>query len=316
LHIKNQRIFRNRKKQNNKKRTIFILLGIVLLLFVGWRLFLLTPFLSNDYQYFENANEQLDKKISAQDILSQKNYYQKMLNNLQKKYKDEPNNAFVNLLLGKAYFLKNTLEKDENLKKILLEKSILYLRRGLALLNKDKYPSFHLVLGKAYFEKGIDYYFESLKELQKSKKMGLYNYDVEKRMAYIYLKKEEYKTSIKLYKKLLKRRENAENYFYLGLNYYLIQKPIPSEEYLNYAVDYYKNFPDFNKTFLVYSYFYLGKIYFDKGTYDIAETYLKKSLQIYSKNLDTLNLLYELYKKIGNSSSARSIKQKIKNLEK
>lgn len=287
-----------------------------MLLFVGWRLFLLTPFLSDDYQSFEKVNEQLDKKISAQDILSQKNYYQKMLNNLQKKYKDEPNNAFVNLLLGKAYFLKYSLEKNESLKKILLEKSVLYLRRGMALLNKDKYPSFHLVLGKAYFEKGIDYYFASLKELQKAKKMGLYNYDIESRMAYIYLKKEEYKTSIKLYKKLLQRRENAENYFYLGLNYYLIQKPIIAEEYLNYAVDYYKNFPDFNKTFLVYSYFYLGKIYFDKGTYDIAESYLKKSLQIYSKNLDTLNLLYALYKKIGNTSSARSIKQKIKNLEK
>jgi tetratricopeptide (TPR) repeat protein len=276
----------------------------------------MAPFLSDKARMFREVGRQLDATVTNLSALEQKNYYQKIMNGLQRALDKNELNEAACLLLGKAYWLKARIETAPESRELLVNKAILYLRKGFALLRADQFGEGHYLLGELYFDRGENYYFEALKEYQKAKRMRWHATELDSRMAYIYLTKGQYQVGLKAYQSLLKTAKTPENYHYAGVASYFLSKPDQAEQYLNYAIDLYKDDLEgrYDVRYLVWSFYYLGRIYYDKKIYDIAENYLKKALSLDSDNVEILTGLAGLYKDIRNNTQLREINGRLKKL--
>ena len=317
--VRRQREFslsRGQRKKPYIRIALAVILGLILFFVLFKQMVFMAPFLSDKARMFREVGKQLDVSITNLSLLEQKNYYQKIMNGLQRALDKNELNEAACLLLGKAYCLKARIESAPGTRELLVNKAILYLRKGFALLRVDQYGEGHYLLGELYFERGENYYFEALKEYQKAKRMRWHTSELDRRMAYIYLTKGQYQVGLKAYQSLLKNDRSPENYHYAGVASYFLGRPDQSEQSLNDAIELYKDDLEgrFDVKYLVWSYYYLGRIYYDKKIYDISESYLKKALALDADNIEVLTGLAGLYKDIRNNNQLREINARLKKL--
>ena len=316
--VRRQREFslRGQRKRPYIRIALAVIVGLVLFFVLLRQMIFMAPFLSDKARMFREVGRQLDAPVTNLSLLEQKNYYQKIMNGLQRALEKNELNEAACLLLGKAYYLKARLESVPETRDIIVNKAILYLRKGFALLHVDQFGEGHYLLGELYFERGENYYFEALKEYQKAKRMRWHASELDSRMAYIYLTKGEYLVGLKTYQALLKNSKTPENYHYAGVASYFLARPDQAEQSLNYAIDMYKDDLEgrYDVKYLVWSYYYLGRIYYDKKIYDIAENYLKKAFSLDPNNVEVLTSLANLYKDIRNNTDFREINSRLKKL--
>lgn len=307
------------KKKIPLIRIILVIGALVVLYMIAQNMVFLAPYLSDDHKRFKEINRQLNLPITNLPVAEQKNQYQIIINNLQKIVDKDPTKEKDWLLLGKTYLFKMKIENNPELRAMLIDRSIQSIRKGLAIHSSDQPAEFYYYLGEAYQAKGNSYYFEALKAYQAAKK-GRYagDPDLEKKMAFLYLSKGQYTIAGKLYTNLLKREKSPEIFCYSGVVNYYLKRTEQAEQNLNYCVDCYKDDPEgkLNPRFLVTAFIYMGRIYFDKNMFDIAENHFRKAQSIDPDNLDTLNMILNLYLEIGNKTQAKIIEGRIKEIEK
>ena len=305
-----------RRKRPYIRIGLAVLAGLILAILLFKQMVFMSPFLSDKARMFHEVNRQLDLSLTNISVLERKNYYQKIINGLQRSLEKNELNEAACLLMGKAYYLKSVIETVPEARDPLVNKAILYLRKGFALLRVDQFGEGHYILGELYFQRGENYFFEALKEYQKAKAMRWHAEELDRRMAYIYLTKGQYQVGLKAYQNLLKSSRTPENYHYAGAACYFLGKTDQAEQYLNYAVDLYKDDLEgkYDVKFLIWSYYYLGRIYYDKKIYDIAENYFKKADTLDPANVEVLTCLANLYKDIRNNNQLREVNLRLKKL--
>jgi len=310
--------FKVKHKQQKPRpflRWIFIIFLVIVALWLVREILFFTPYLAERSKMFVEVNKQLNMCPEKAVVLEKKNYYQKIINNLLKIVTKNPTHEQAYILLGKAYWLRSRIEEEPVLRQNLINKGILFLRKGFAISPKFRFGEGHYILGELYYEKGKDWYFEALSEYRKAKRLGFYGKDMEKRIAYILLEKEEYGQAVKAWQTVLSSNKDPESYLFCGVAFYNTARTDLAEQYFNYAVEMYRENPEkWNPEFLALSWFWLGKMYHDKKIYDVAEKYYKKALQISPDNLEFLKKLSELYNEIHNIKAVKDIEIRIKSL--
>lgn len=300
-------------------RIILIAGGIIMLFFLARNMVFLAPYLSDDHRRFREVGKQIELPVSNLPLPEQANHYQTIISALQRIVDKDATKELDWLNLGKAYYFKMKIENNKEIRLLLADRAITSLRKGFAVSKSDPPAEFSYYLGESYVEKGSDYYFDALKAYQGAKK-GYYTKDpnLESKMAYLYLSKGQYTVAGKLYAALMKREKTAEIYCYAGVTQYYLKKSELAEQYLNYCMDFYKEDPEgkLNPKHLVTAFLYLGRIYFDKNMFDIAENHFRKAQSIDPDNIETLTLILGLYNEIGNKTQAKLVEARIKEIQK
>jgi tetratricopeptide (TPR) repeat protein len=312
---------RNMQRYRQKRpyiRILLVFLTLLVLFLIMRKIIFLTPYLSDKYKMFTVVDVQLETPVTNLPPAEQKNYYQKIINGLNKSLDRDPLNEFACLLTGKACWYKSRLENNRESRAALLEKARQNIRKGFALIKFDRYPTFHVTLGDIYMSMGPDYYFEALKEYQSAKRLKTFTVDLQKKMSFIYLKKGQYAQAYKLFQVLLKWEKSPENYLYTGECDYHLGRLESAEQNLNYVIDSYKEeAPErFDPHYLAEAFLYLGMIYADKKSFGIAQGHMEKALSIEPENLDFMASMEQLYKDAGRSSAALDMAKRIKTQEK
>jgi tetratricopeptide (TPR) repeat protein len=317
LEIQQRNMQRYRKKRPYI-RILLVFLTLLALFLIMRKIIFLTPYLSDKYKMFTVVDAQLETPVTNLPPAEQKNYYQKIINGLNKSLDRDPLNEFACLLIGKACWYKSRLENNRESRSVLLEKARQNIRKGFALTRIDRYPSFHITLGDIYMSLGPDYYFEALKEYQAAKRLKSFSIDLQKKMSFIYLKKGQYGQAVKLFQALLKWEKSPENYLYTGECDYHLGRPDTAEQNLNYVIDSFKGeAPErFDPHYLAEAFLYLGRIYADKKSFGIAQGHMEKALGIEPENLEIMAGLEQLYKDAGRSAAASEMSKRIKILVK
>src|SRR5208283_648617 len=95
---------------------------------------------------------------------------------------------------------------------------------------------------------------------------------------------------------------------------YHMGHPDVSEQNLNYVIDSYKGeAPErFDPHFLAEAFLYLGTIYADKKSWEIARGHMEKALSIEPENFEIMSTLEQLYKDSGRSGAASDMSKHIK----
>ncbi|MBN1897787.1 MAG: tetratricopeptide repeat protein [Spirochaetes bacterium] len=220
-------------------------------------------------------------------------------------------NARVLIMLGQSYLRKGLLEYNKDLRNMYLDKSIYYFRKALAVAGgKDLSGKIYYELAKAYFYKGEYYYFESLTELNKAKKLGFEDENMEKLIDFIKNKKGNINQISQLIQNFKESRpDSVENYFYLAYQLKDQKRYDESMEYFNKILEYFQTADvdsEEQKYILTKTYYAMGWLSFNMKRYDQALNFYNKSLEL-DESAMTYYWLGKVYESLNKIHQAKKM---------
>jgi tetratricopeptide (TPR) repeat protein len=311
--------FKAREKKRRRKPVLRWVVAILLLagaFLIVKQLLFLTPYFADRTKMFREVTRQLSSVPDKAPVLERKNQYQRVINNLLRVLERNPLHEQACLLLGKAYWLRAGIEEDAAYRAVLVSKGIQYMRKGFALSPQSRFGEGHFILGELYFERGPDWYFEALTEYRQAKRLRFHGPEMAQKMARILLVKGEYGQAFKAWQSILAAGKTPEAWASAGTAAYFLGRTDQAEQYLNFAIEMYREAgsEELDPKFLVLSYYYLGRMYFDKKIYDVAEGHYRRALQLAPEDLQVLTASADLYREIRNTSGLRDMESRIKKL--
>lgn len=308
------------RRKNIKLRRVLLILfiGSILYLFIknAEKVF---PFLSLKKERL-NVIERIIYKVDIEkDRMKKRILIQKAIKKLNRLIEgEEIPDAKILILLGRVYLRKGLLEYNKDLRYMYLDKAVYYFRKALAISTKNSTAGrIYYELGKAYFYKGEYYYYESLMELQKAKRLGYVNKNMEKLISFIKFRKgniNEISELIQNFKE--SEEESIENYFYKAYKLKDEKRYEEAFKYFHKIEEYFQENEiesEEQRYILMKTYYALGWLYYNDEKYNEAESYYKKSLEIEPDSPEVYYWLGKVYYAVRRLRDAREMwKQALK----
>lgn len=290
------------KKKNMKLRYFLLGIAILFVLYLIIKSVPHMPFMNTHKEKYLSIEKMIQQYDTQQDRLKKKVILSKIDRTINKLLNDEAlsEDGALAYLAGSVNFRKGLLQHNKDLRNRFLDKAIYYYRRSLALLKEsDIQGRLHYELGKSYFYKGDYYYYESLLELEKAKKCGYKNKNIDKIITIIKLKKGELSNISYLinYFKNSKAGE-VESLFYDALTYKNNKDYKKAKETFLKAEEYFskKVVETEEKKYIIFKTLYsLAWLYYNEGNHDRSEEYYNKALKWEENNADIYYWLAKIY---------------------
>ncbi len=309
--------------QYHYKRKNIKLRRVLLILIIGVGIYYFAKNIAKIFPFWSLENERLNaiekiirKADLEKDRVTKRILIQKAIKKLHRLVAEEEiPNIKVLILLGQVYLRKGLLEYNKDLRDMYLDKSIYFFRRALALSSKGSVSGrIYYELGKAYFYKGEYYYYESLIELEKAKKMGFRNENMEKLIAFIKFRKGNITEISELIQNFSESKEDSvENYFYRAYKLKDEGNYDKSMEYFHKVEEYFQNRDiesEEQRYILKKTYYALGWLYYNEEQYKEAEYYYNKSLGIDSESPEVYYWLGKVYYAMNRLRDAKNMWKK------
>lgn len=297
------------RKGKHRFRIILLILAISLITF---SLYKIISSIRKKSPHSKNIGSlySLYKKVELQDSTAKKkNMYKKIINRATSIIKDQPLDYTSYKIRGMTYFNLSKTEINEETREYLIDKSLVDLRKYLALKNNRGIdPQIYIYLGIIYYSKGSNYFYNSMNYFEKVYSKGIRG-DWLNTYALMLLENTEYNKAITIYNELLKKTENYRYHYYLGRAYKNIKNYNNSEIQVMKVIavlkEEDKELSDEEEFFLSESFYILGWLYLRKGENNLAKLSYEKSIEINSKSAKALYWLGKVYYIEGNKNMAR-----------
>jgi len=293
IYPNNRYEFRTYRKK--RARTIFIFIGILVLIAIGFGLWQVKPQLKNLL-----LSEETEQKKTVQELWDEKKY-QDVIAVCEQRLQDNPLDSKSLIFAGFSYFYSSLSIGKEEKRQAQIEKAIVYLRKALLKKNPPLAEQINYVLGKSYYHKGKYFVDLSIQFLEKAYESGYIAEDIYEYLGLAYSKIEEYDKSIEYFKKAIDNSPSDLLYLTVGELYYKKENAKQAEEYLLRALNSTTDKEVEKKSRLL-----LGEIYREKEQYIKAEKQYKEILSFASDSADAHFYLGEIYNKLGNNVKARA----------
>jgi len=298
--MKNYKFSKYFYKPKRRKRKLYFFLFLISLVIIGglYTIFFIDIYsiyfkVLNFYRLQFNDFSFIEKNLEAGN-------FNIVVNEGTMLFEKKPYNPKLLRYLGEAYYYISTNLRGKE-KEELVNKSILYLRKGIVLSRLDDVlAKSYFILGMAYFKKGIQYYELVEEYLKKALDSGCKDKTIYEIIGYSYYKLGIYDKAISYLKEAAKVSEKDVIHLFLAYSYKDSNMYESATEEFNYLIK--KSNDD---AIIEESYSALAWIDFQEERLENARRYLEKVFELDERSANAHFWLGNIYEKEGDLIAAR-----------
>ncbi|GEM_PF-5763873 len=306
----------------NKIKTIRIITlfgSIALLLFLIFGLKDTLSCMKDTSHRLESLEGQMTRADIKIDEQQRASLYADIMKDCIKIIKQKPMHANAYLLRGEAAYKKSLLERDENIQKDLVNKTIENIRKGSALQQSEIPVEFTFYLGAAYARKGDAYLHDALFYLEYAQKNGFSQADCKKnglpahwlqqQLASVYYHLGNLQEALQLIDRMIKTYDTPQLHMMRGYIYKDRKEYDTAEKEFQIVVERIHDNEHLTvqeRAVLYKTKYALGWLQFRKGHYTNAERYYLDAAALNPNTADTYYWLGKTYQMAKNWKMACS----------
>jgi tetratricopeptide (TPR) repeat protein len=289
------------RPEKNNRRTIILIIGIILTLMAGLLFFFMSRDTGDTVQREVTVSEESNTVAVPVEELWNQGEYRGVTAWAEKELELDPFSITGLLYHGFASFYLGVGQFTPEEQIPLFDKTIVSLRRALLFENMQMQKEIFYILGKTYYHKGRYYADLALDYLLKSLENGYEGEDTLEYIGLAYGELGRFEESLEFFLKAVERRPSDILYLTIGQTYDKMENQEEAETFLLRAISVTEE-----ETIEQKSRFLLGKLYIEQEEWEQAEIQYKRILEKNKRSADAYYYLGEIYEKQNNSIKARA----------